>query len=250
MCARRYLPEGLVEGCVEARHAKDAVITYDDVVLPAGRLADRLRAEQYLAIPRRDLAQRPPGAACLRREIPSRADLGRLGSQGNRFGEVPAWSRICSSRSVSGVGDWRPRPLKGAERRRYAYTADVCPAVGPVDWLPGGTAAAPYRIGDTERRRSPGRSGRPPPTQPPGRADPGNRFGPSKAARIQHALAVSSMATWPPFASTTPARKRVGSGPPRRPSWPARGLFGSGGGIGSHLPPLRMNRTVPASSRG
>jgi hypothetical protein len=27
--------------------AKDAVITYDDVVLPAGRLADRLRAEQY-----------------------------------------------------------------------------------------------------------------------------------------------------------------------------------------------------------
>jgi hypothetical protein len=27
---------------------KDAVITYDDVVLPAGRLADRLRGEQYL----------------------------------------------------------------------------------------------------------------------------------------------------------------------------------------------------------
>jgi hypothetical protein len=26
---------------------KDAVITYDDVVLPAGRLADRLRGEQY-----------------------------------------------------------------------------------------------------------------------------------------------------------------------------------------------------------
>jgi hypothetical protein len=27
--------------------AKDAVVTYDDVVLPAGRLADQLRAEQY-----------------------------------------------------------------------------------------------------------------------------------------------------------------------------------------------------------
>jgi predicted homoserine dehydrogenase-like protein len=48
MSAGRYLPEGLVEGCrLKRRIAKDAVITYDDVVLPAGRLADRLRAEQY-----------------------------------------------------------------------------------------------------------------------------------------------------------------------------------------------------------
>jgi predicted homoserine dehydrogenase-like protein len=48
MSAARYLPEGLVEGCRLKRDiAKDAVITYDDVVLPAGRLADRLRAEQY-----------------------------------------------------------------------------------------------------------------------------------------------------------------------------------------------------------
>ena len=48
MSAGRYLPEGLVEGCRLKRGiAKDAVITYDDVVLPAGRLADRLRAEQY-----------------------------------------------------------------------------------------------------------------------------------------------------------------------------------------------------------
>jgi predicted homoserine dehydrogenase-like protein len=46
--AGRYLPEGLVQGCLLRRRiAKDAVITYDDVVLPAGRLADRLRAEQY-----------------------------------------------------------------------------------------------------------------------------------------------------------------------------------------------------------
>jgi len=48
MSAQRYLPEGLVEGC-RLRHdvGKDQVLTYDDVELPAGRLADRLRAEQY-----------------------------------------------------------------------------------------------------------------------------------------------------------------------------------------------------------
>ncbi|MBV8701743.1 MAG: NAD(P)-dependent oxidoreductase [Bradyrhizobium sp.] len=49
MSAGRYLPEGLVQGCrLKRRIAKDTVITYDDVVLPPGRLADRLRAEQYL----------------------------------------------------------------------------------------------------------------------------------------------------------------------------------------------------------
>ena len=48
MCSNRYLPEGLVEGCLLKRDiAKDAVITYDDVTLPPGRLADQLRAEQY-----------------------------------------------------------------------------------------------------------------------------------------------------------------------------------------------------------
>jgi len=48
MCAGRYLPEGLVEGCVFKRDVpKDAVITYDDVALPPNRLADQLRAEQY-----------------------------------------------------------------------------------------------------------------------------------------------------------------------------------------------------------
>src|SRR5215475_3575982 len=48
MSAGRYLPEGLVEGCKLTRDiAKDAVITYADVTLPPGRLADRLRAEQY-----------------------------------------------------------------------------------------------------------------------------------------------------------------------------------------------------------
>jgi predicted homoserine dehydrogenase-like protein len=48
MSAERYLPECLVEGC-QLRRAipKDSVLTYDDVVLPEGRLADRLRAEQY-----------------------------------------------------------------------------------------------------------------------------------------------------------------------------------------------------------
>jgi len=48
MCRMKYLPEGLVEGCVLKRDIpKDAVITYDDVSLPSGRLADQLRAEQY-----------------------------------------------------------------------------------------------------------------------------------------------------------------------------------------------------------
>jgi predicted homoserine dehydrogenase-like protein len=48
MCANRYLPEGLVEGCL-LKHdiPKDSVITYNDVTLPPGRLADQLRAEQY-----------------------------------------------------------------------------------------------------------------------------------------------------------------------------------------------------------
>ncbi len=48
MCRNRYLPEGLVEGCVLKRPIpKDSVISYDDVVLPPNRLADQLRAEQY-----------------------------------------------------------------------------------------------------------------------------------------------------------------------------------------------------------
>jgi predicted homoserine dehydrogenase-like protein len=48
MCKNRYLPEGLVEGCKLKRAIKkDAVITYDDIELQPGRLADRLRAEQY-----------------------------------------------------------------------------------------------------------------------------------------------------------------------------------------------------------
>jgi predicted homoserine dehydrogenase-like protein len=48
MSARRYLPEGLVEGCRLLRDVpKDAVLSYDDVELPPGRIADRLRAEQY-----------------------------------------------------------------------------------------------------------------------------------------------------------------------------------------------------------
>jgi predicted homoserine dehydrogenase-like protein len=47
MRERRYLPEGLVEGCRLTRNLpKDAVITYDDVVLPEGRVADQLYAEQ------------------------------------------------------------------------------------------------------------------------------------------------------------------------------------------------------------
>jgi predicted homoserine dehydrogenase-like protein len=48
MCSEHYLPEGLVEGCVlKSDISKDGVLRYEDVVLPADRLADRLRAEQY-----------------------------------------------------------------------------------------------------------------------------------------------------------------------------------------------------------
>ena len=48
MSAQCYLPEGLVEGCRLKRDVpKDQVLTYGDVELPARRLADRLRAEQY-----------------------------------------------------------------------------------------------------------------------------------------------------------------------------------------------------------
>lgn len=48
MSARRCLPEGLVEGCRLRRDVpKDRTLTYADVELPEGRLADRLRAEQY-----------------------------------------------------------------------------------------------------------------------------------------------------------------------------------------------------------
>jgi predicted homoserine dehydrogenase-like protein len=43
-----YLPEGLVDGCKLKRDvAQDEVLTYDDVELPPGRLADKLRTEQY-----------------------------------------------------------------------------------------------------------------------------------------------------------------------------------------------------------
>jgi predicted homoserine dehydrogenase-like protein len=48
MSVRRYLPEGLVEGCRLRRDIRqDDVVTYDDVELPVDRVADRLRAEQY-----------------------------------------------------------------------------------------------------------------------------------------------------------------------------------------------------------
>jgi predicted homoserine dehydrogenase-like protein len=48
MSQHRYLPEGLVQGCKLKRDiTKDEVITYNDVMLPPNRIADKLRAEQY-----------------------------------------------------------------------------------------------------------------------------------------------------------------------------------------------------------
>jgi predicted homoserine dehydrogenase-like protein len=48
--AEGLLPMGLAEGCRLVRDVpRDEVLTYADVELPAGRLADRLRAEQDAA---------------------------------------------------------------------------------------------------------------------------------------------------------------------------------------------------------
>ena len=45
--ANRFLPMGLAEGCTLRRAIpRDAVLTYDDVAIPSGRVADRLRREQ------------------------------------------------------------------------------------------------------------------------------------------------------------------------------------------------------------
>ncbi|MFD2515309.1 NAD(P)H-dependent oxidoreductase [Pontibacter locisalis] len=52
--AENLLPIGVAEGCVLKRDIpKDQVLTYDDVVLPEGRLVDKLRQEQagYFATP-------------------------------------------------------------------------------------------------------------------------------------------------------------------------------------------------------
>ena len=50
--AERLVPVGLAEGCVLTRDiAKDEAISYADVTVPAGRLADELRAEQDATFP-------------------------------------------------------------------------------------------------------------------------------------------------------------------------------------------------------
>jgi predicted homoserine dehydrogenase-like protein len=50
--AENLLPIGLAEGCRLKRDLpRDAVLTYDDVEIPAGRLIDRLRAEQDAIYP-------------------------------------------------------------------------------------------------------------------------------------------------------------------------------------------------------
>ena len=60
--AENLLPMGVAEGCrVQRDIAKDQVLTYADVVLPAGRLCDKLRAEQhaYFAAPTAQAALDP-----------------------------------------------------------------------------------------------------------------------------------------------------------------------------------------------
>ncbi|MGH9349572.1 MAG: NAD(P)H-dependent oxidoreductase [Vicinamibacterales bacterium] len=61
----RYLPEGLVEGCRLARDApRDAVLTFDDVELPAGRLADELYEEQRIRFSSAGERRPPPLVPC------------------------------------------------------------------------------------------------------------------------------------------------------------------------------------------
>lgn len=49
---QNLLPIGIAGGCKLKRDIpKDAVLTYDDVILPEGRLCDKLREEQLLAFP-------------------------------------------------------------------------------------------------------------------------------------------------------------------------------------------------------
>lgn len=60
--AEQLLPIGLAEGCrLKRAVAKDSVLTYGDVELPAGRLSDELRAEQNARWLRDLTALRPDG---------------------------------------------------------------------------------------------------------------------------------------------------------------------------------------------
>ena len=60
MSAGQYLLEGLVEGCrLKRAVAKDQVLTYADVELPEGRIADPAPRRAVRPLPRRNLA---PGA--------------------------------------------------------------------------------------------------------------------------------------------------------------------------------------------
>ena len=47
MSARGICPRAWSKGAALRDIPQDEVVTYDDVDVPAGRLADRLRAEQY-----------------------------------------------------------------------------------------------------------------------------------------------------------------------------------------------------------
>ena len=81
MCERRYLPEGLVEGCTLLRDvAQDEVLTYDDVELPAGRVADQLARRAVPPLPGRELAR----GATARRQLAATRDP--VGSDGRAPG--------------------------------------------------------------------------------------------------------------------------------------------------------------------
>src|SRR2546426_11573172 len=97
MCASRYLPEGLVEGCKLKRDIpRDQVLTYADVELPEGRIADALRAEQYRHF---------RGESWLEEHLKQGA--GRRAGGGGPGGG--AWKRGVSSAGAAGRGAGSPR---------------------------------------------------------------------------------------------------------------------------------------------
>ena len=151
MSSGRYLPEGLVEGCRMVRDVpKDQVLTYDDVVLPEGRLADQPARRAVPPLPRRDLAGGAPDGranASLRGSEPSRRGRGQrslfrslrtrphetIGAKRSRRGD--AGSRTTSSQCTTGGARWLGPMSPSSGRVRTA-----CPS--PRTCRPGASTIA------------------------------------------------------------------------------------------------------------
>ncbi len=135
MSAARYLPEGLVEGCRLVRAvARDEVLTYDDVELPPGRLADRAPRRAVPPLPRRDLARRAHRRSRLtgrsrRRRAPA-ARPGRAGRLPWRTPRCEYSQCMCGICGVVQIGG-EPRPV--LSRGVLDRMTDVMSHRGPDD---------------------------------------------------------------------------------------------------------------------